>query len=217
LGILVLAAPSGPWPTPFGPSDAGPPQFAEKTSSLTTRYYLQPLHMDHNYHFVSNRPGQQTISFEVHLKDAQGRLLKTVKFPDEDANFWVRHRQSLLAQALGDDQPVEAPRGEGIAAPGQPRRKVTIWDAADGSPVNRLREVPEHLIPTQRPVYRPSEWSLLVARSYARYLCRRHQAASAELIRRSREAIMPEVLLRLDQPPPGSFDELVSNFGEFQP
>jgi hypothetical protein len=212
--VLGLAAPSGPWPTAYGSSMALEPQFAGTISRVTTPY-LQGLHMTHNYHFASDRPGLQEIYLEVRLKDAKGGLLKTLKLPDEDANFWVRHRQSLLAQALGDDRPVEAPRGEEIPAPGQLMRKVAIWDAPDRRSVHQLREVSEHLIPRQRPVYQPSQWSMVLARSYARYLCRHHQAASAEVIRHSRDAILPALMFAAEQPQ-GTFDELVCNFGEFR-
>jgi DnaJ-class molecular chaperone len=38
--------------------------------------------------------------------------LQTIKIPEDGANCWVRHRQSLLARALAEDQPVEPPQGE---------------------------------------------------------------------------------------------------------
>jgi hypothetical protein len=210
--VLVLAAPSGPWPTSFGSSMAAEPQFAQGISNATTRNYLMPLKMTHNYHFPSNRPAPPGVFFEVRLKDETGELLKTIRVPDENASFWVRHRQSLLAQALADDQPVQPRAGEVVAAPGKQVQTVDIWDTAENNTL-RLRSVPEHLIPRERPVYRPSEWSLVLARSYARYLCRVHGAASAELIRHTREPVLPAVMF-LEDPPAGTFDELVSSFGE---
>ena len=74
--------------------------------------------------------------FEVHLKDEQGQVLTTLKFPDDNANFWVRHRQNLLARALADDQQVEASGGERVAAPGHKAPSLFIWEL--GGP-RRLR------------------------------------------------------------------------------
>src|SRR5262249_51306775 len=137
------------------------------------------------------------------------------KIPDPEANFWVRHRQSLLAQALADDEPVPPPQGEKVAAPGQQTRTVEIWDEVEkGVPRLAIKKVPEHLIPRDRPVFRPSEWSLILAQSYARYLCRTHGADKAEIIRHTQEAIPPGVLFG-PEPPPGAFPVLTSNFGEY--
>jgi hypothetical protein len=212
VGCLALAAPSGPWPTAFGTSTATGPQFARAVSACTTPYYLAPLKLTHNYHFAGNRPTAPSIYVEAWLKDAEGRHIGTVRLPDERANFWVRHRQALLAQWLTDDQPVQPRMGEAIPAPNQAVPTVAIWGVGADHAL-ALRAVPEHLVPRERPVYRPSDWSLLLARSYARHLCRRHGAASAELVRHTREPILPAVLF-LPEPPADAFDELVSNFGE---
>ena len=41
----------------FGvPSPAVGPMFAGKINTVTYPYYLQPLQMTHNYHFLGNRP-----------------------------------------------------------------------------------------------------------------------------------------------------------------
>lgn len=212
VAALALAAPSGPWPTPFGRDTAAGPAFAEAVSEVTTGRYLAPLKLSHNYHFAGNRPGLPGVYFEVRLKDAAGKPLRPVRIPDPGANFWVRHRQALLAQALADDRPLSPPGGEVVAAPRQRMRTVPIWDRdADGT--LRLRRVAEHLIPRDRTVYRPSEWSLVLANSYVRHLCRRHGASSGELIRHTREPILPAVLF-LDEVPAGTFEGLISNFGE---
>jgi hypothetical protein len=210
VGILVLAAPSGPWPTPFGPSQALPPAFAGRISDVSTAYYLRPLHMMHNYHFMSNRPDQTAIFFEVRLKSEAGEVVKTLRFPEKGANAWVKQRQELLAQGLGDDEQVQAPRGEVIPAPGQKMERVPIWEPV-GENQFALREVELHLIPKDRPVFRPREWSVLLVRSYLRHLCREYGAASAELTRHSRQAVMP-ALLYLPAAPPGTYDTLQSTF-----
>ena len=79
-----------------------------------------------------------------------------------------------------------------------------------------IRQVPEHLVPRDRPVFRPGDWSLLLARSYARHLCRAHGAASCEIVRHSQEPIPPMVLFVGDNIQAGAFDELISNFGEMK-
>jgi hypothetical protein len=211
--VLVVAAPSGQWPTAFGPSMATPPAFAQALSDVTTRYYLMPLKMTHNYHFAANRTGNVAAYVEVRLKDADGKLLDTVKFPDDQANPWVRHRQSLLAQGLTDDLPVQPPQGEYIPPPGQEVPKVLLWDGGStpGSTLH-LEEKSILLIPRDRPVARPSPWMLVLARSYGRYLRRTHGAASAEMVRVSRESTMP--MLMFEERLPANFDTLVSDFGE---
>ena len=98
--IVVLAAPSGPWPADGGSTLSTPPQFAYSLNNLAPAKYLQSLGMMNHFHFNSNRPAVPGVSFEVRLKDASGKHLTTVKFPDGDSNFSVRHRQSLLAHGL---------------------------------------------------------------------------------------------------------------------
>jgi len=211
---MVLAAQSGPWFTPMGPSSALPPPFAESINEVASPNYLRWIKMTNDYHFASNRPALPAAIFEVRLKDQDGKELAILKFPDGKANFWVRHRQSMLARALADDQPVQPTQGELIPAPGQQVHTVQIWD---GEPQHQqLRTVPEHLIPRERPVFRPSEWSLLLAKSYARFLCRTHGAASAEVIRHTRESLSP-MIWRGFNPPPESTNDFVAHFGDFKP
>jgi hypothetical protein len=230
VGVVVLAAPSGPWPSMEGPSMAGPPQFAQ---TLLTRNnfdpatrkikpekdpnllgYLRLVRMPHHYHFSTNRPEQPGAYIEARLKDEAGQPITTLKFPDPNANFWVQHRQDILARALANDEPVQPPQSEIIAAPAQETRKVTIWEPAEGGGRSlKLKTVPEHLVPRDRPVERPAEWAVLLAQSYARYLCRSHGAASVEIIRHTQFPIPPSVLFM--EPQAGAFDELASNFGEY--
>ncbi len=214
VAAMVLAAPSGPWPSGGGSTMSTPPQFAYSLNELVPAGYLQSLGMANNYHFLRNRPAVPGVSFEIRLRDETGTPLKTVKFPDESANFWVRHRQSLLARGLADDQPVEPPQGEMIPAPNRSAPMVQIWEMA-GNQQLQLRRVPQHLVSRDRPVYSPSERSLLLARSYARYLCRGNRATRAEVIRHTQEPIPPAVMFMSGPPPPGaSNNDLISNFGE---
>lgn len=212
VATAVLATPSGPWPTNFGTSMAEEPRFAQAINAPLTRYYLRPLHLNHNYHFNSNRNDVSIVEFEVKLRDRDGNMLKTVKFPEADANPWNRERQKHLALGLGDDQPVQPPRGEAIPAPGGKVKMVTMWEGTQNDPTLRVKEVPEHLVPRDHPVFAPSDWARLLARAYARYLGRQYGAASAEIVRRSREPIMPAAMFSSPQTM-DSFDELVSTFG----
>jgi hypothetical protein len=208
----ALAAPSGPWPGPEGPDLHSPPQFAFSLDQAGPAQYLDAAKLTHNYHFSTSRPGTPGARLEVRLKDAAGNEVATVPVPDPAANPWVRHRQSLLAQWLTNDLPVPPPQSEVIAAPNQAPPAVLLWDL-DGNNRLKLKSVPQHLVPRDRPVMRPSEASLLLVRSYARHLCRTHGAASAEVVRHTRYPI-PSVVMTWTEVPPGAFDELVSNFGE---
>jgi hypothetical protein len=160
---------------------------------------------------VSNQPEQGDVYFEAELKDASGHVLKKLRFPDPSANLWVRQRQLLLAHGLWDDIPVPPPQGEEVGAPKQGAPSAEIWELGPGK-VLRLRTIPEHLIPRDHPVSRPSEWSRLLARSYARYLCRVHGAASAEIIRHTKEPLLSAVLL-IDE---SDTEEMVATFGEMK-
>lgn len=209
--VNVLSTTSGPWPSPFGSSPADPPMFASVLSRRVMPY-LGALKMTHTYHFSSNIPATPGIRLEARLKDDRGQLLMTIRVPDEQANLRVRHRQALLARGLGDDAPVAPPQGEAVAAPGQQLQTVPVWDGGPDR-ILRIRELPEHLLPRDRPLMRPNEWALLLSRSYARYLCRTHGAASAEIVRIHQDPIYPTVLF-LGEPPTGALEPYQSIFGE---
>jgi hypothetical protein len=216
VGALALGAYSGPWVTEFGSSTARGPEFARVFAKVLRPTYFKILNMPHDYHFASDGPEVQGVFLEARLKNERGETVRTINIPEEGENFWVRHRESLLVLSVADDVPVQAPRGEVIPGEGEQVRKVAIWDSLEGDTVARLRTVPEHLIPRQRPVYRPSEASLLRARSFARYLCRTYGVAKVELLRHSRNAIQPANVLR-GEPIPGTFEELICSFGDLQP
>jgi hypothetical protein len=168
--------------------------------------------MTHNYHFPTNRPGAPGVSLEVKLKDASGKVVETLKFPDDKANAFVRHRQVLLVRQLADDQPMPPQQAEVVAAPNRQIRNLDIWEMTEPGKL-RLQAVPEIVVPRDRPVFRPSDWSMLLAKSYARYVVRSHNAASVELIRHTKDPV-PPIVLYLGDVPPGAFDELVSSYGE---
>jgi hypothetical protein len=219
VGMLVLSTSSGPWPTRFGESMADGPYFAIKLNRLFFSAYLEPLRLTHTYHYASDRPLVSAVWFEGKLKNANGDVFKTVKIPEESANFSVRHRQHLIAMFLGNDQPVQAPRAESISAPGQKMRQVSIWEGGEANTL-RLIQKEEHLVPKDRPVMRPTDWSLILARSYQRYLNRRYKADAVELVRHSKEPVMPGLMFLPRRPdgtletPPETFSELISTYGE---
>jgi hypothetical protein len=214
--LLGLASFTGPWLMVMGPSMAEGPPFATEITLYTKPYYLEPLHLENDYHFQSNRMQLPSTYFEAVLKDKSGEVIRTIKFPDPKANFWVRHRQSLLAQGLQNDMPIQPPPGEKIPAPGQKPPTVTFWDRGQEDAVFKLHTLPEHLLPRNRPqMLQPSDWSLVLAEAYKRHLRRRYGAASVELIRHSRAPILPAIMF-LAEPPPGSLDEQVCSFEEFR-
>jgi hypothetical protein len=208
----ALGARSGPWPVNGELGWATPPQFAQEINSLCGSY-LWALNLTSDYHFPSDRP-QLASRFEVRLRDAQGNELEVVQIPDPSANAFVRHRQSLLADGLAADMAVEAPPGEFVPAPNQPVRTVVYWNF-EGGPIGALRTIEEHLIPRDQQVTGPTDWALLLARSYSRYLCRTHGAASAEIVRHTKDAIPPDVLFADSPPQAAAFDSAAASFGVF--
>jgi hypothetical protein len=222
INMYILAAPSGPWLVPgFGPSPALGPPFASELSKATTEYYLQPLRMAGNYHYSSNHVDMPSIVFEARLRDERGDVFKTLQFPSPKDNFWLRHRHAILAEGLGGDVPIPLPRGEMIPAQGQATQTLKLWYPADPQEKKlAIRETEQHLVkdlfkdPGMQ-LARPREWTLLLARSYARYLARAYGAASVQIIRNSRDPVMPALLFG-ETVPPGTFETLVSQFEDYR-
>lgn len=228
LAALALSARSGPWVTPFGNTPAEGPQFATTIAGFSTDYYLRFLGMTHNYHFISSQASFPGVAFEARLRDADGNVIKTVKFPDPDANIWVQHRQKLLAQAIGDDQPAPQRGGEALARQGDQVRKLYFWlqpaevekikktrielptlstiDApVEGRTVNNIMLVPVRVddrnnVPDRMTLSTPSDWSLLLSKAFARHLARSNNASTVELVRVHRASIRPELMFA-DRPP----------------
>jgi hypothetical protein len=209
--VHALAAQSGPWPGPDGPSQADPPSFAQALDSQGAAGYLKLVKLTHNYHFAGNYPLNPGVFLEATFKDAHGDPI-AVRFPDPEANPWVRHLQEVFVQGLASDLPVAPLEGETVPAPNKQVRTLAIWDQANNDSL-RLRHVQEHLIPRNRPVEGPSEWSLVLVHSYARYLCRKYGATSVEVVRHHREPLPPAAMLS-SRPPPFAFKEMLSNYGE---
>jgi len=227
--FLVLGAPSGPWPTPFGESNASGPYFAQTIGSFASDNYLRPLRMTHNYHFASNRTEEEFVAFDVILKDADGREIRKVSLPEPDANFWIRHRQKILARNLVPDVPLAPAGAEKIAAPGKIPEKIPFWEpvveekkegnvlaAQSATTKLRIRREFEHLIPRERMVSKVSEWSQVAATEYQRFLCEKYGAHSSELVRYYRQAILPEYLAIDPKLIPIAFPEIISFFEEYR-
>jgi hypothetical protein len=224
--FLVLGAQSGPWPTPYGESNADGPYFAQKIGSFLSDNYLRHLRMTHNYHFVSNRTDEEYVAFDVILRDAKGVEIKKVSIPDPDANFWVRHRQKILARNLVPDVPVAPAGAEKLAAPGKKLQKIPFWEPVEekkeGLPLPNqpsttklvIRRELEHLIPRDRPVSKVSDWSMVVAEEYQRFLCEKYDAAKSDLIRYYRQPVLPEYLAIRQAP--NAFPEIISYFEEYR-
>ena len=221
IGLYSLAASSGPWPMAPGYPDYLPPtsdgigpQFARVVgANFAFPYYLQPLQMTHNYHFASNRPSEFAVYFEVRLKNDLGDV-RTLKFPDDKANPWVRHRQEVLAQHLVPDimlPPAGAPL-VGIEIEEKPT--VDLW-VRDAELRQHLEKVGANSKKRRTPgVDQPTTWSKALVKSYVRYLCREHNATSAQFIRYTRRTVRPEDMFmprRAD-----IYKELVSDFGEYR-
>jgi hypothetical protein len=206
LTVNALAAPSGPWPDD---GIIGPPFLAAETSDAFARDYLGLLRLSLNYHLFANRePANQGVYLEFRLKDEQDKELARAKLPDDDANVWVRHRQLVLIQIFASDQLITPPLSEVIAAPGREVPTVQFWEEG------LLRTTDINQIPRNRPVFAPSQWTFLFARSYARYLCRQHGAAKVEVLRHHQDPMRPNVLTR-EGVSAKEFEERISNFGEF--
>jgi hypothetical protein len=211
----VLAAPSGPWVTPGDPFGemAMPPRFALGLGEVLAPNYLKPIKMVQNYHFLSNQTKLPEVYFEAKLSNETNQEIATQKLPDEHANFWVRHRYSLLARGLGGDMPFQPMEGEAVGAPGQSVPDATVW-SWEGK-IKTIESLPQHLVPRNRDVLRPSELARVLAKSYARYLSSSTGAVSVEVIRYSRYPI-PHNVLFMGKPPPDMLEPVVASFGKEQ-
>ncbi len=201
--FLVLAASSGPWLINFGPipsSDALGPPFATTVNQVTANYYLRPLQMTHNYHFLSNRAGEPGVRFEAKIRDEDGNVIETVEIPDQRANFWVWHRQKLLAQGIYQDQMVQRSGTEKIEAPDKKASFTKYyWNPSkDGGPMTLLARSSAGN-PPEEVQLRPTAWSLVLAKSYMRYLRDKYDAKSVDLYRHTRQGIRPELMLTSKQ------------------
>lgn len=208
----VLAAPSGPWPSQMeGAQPAHAPFFAEQISNKLDPW-LSTLKLSSNFHFNECRP---TIStrFEAVLRDELKNEIKRLKFPEETSMPSVRHRHLLLSMELSQDEPLEALAGEWVPSPGKEPRQLPVWRVAEGSREGALGTIAENVIPRDRPIFAPSQTAQIAARSYSRFLCREHHAATCEIVRYTRILYAPMLLTEPTDPNPAPFEEESRSFG----
>lgn len=214
LGIVIchaLAAPSGPWVTDAGPQWYSPPQFAYLVAEATHPLYGDGLKLNQRFRYPSTRPDLPGARLEVRIQDEKGATTRTVRLPDPDANPWVRYRQTILAREVYDDQPIPPPAGEVIPAPGQVAPRTLIWEERPNRELV-LQEIPVHLVPRDRPNMRPTPWSVLLARAYARRVERTLQAPKVDVVRITKQPIYPAILDNPSLPMPT--EPLIASFGE---
>jgi hypothetical protein len=216
LGVRVLAAPSGPWPAPppDGAMPMPPPAFAGTLHNWTGAYYLPAVKLTHDYHFTTNHTGGTGIYLEARLTDRDGKEV-TLKLPDDGANPWVRHRQTLLAAQLGEDVSEVIQGAPKVAAEGQEVPTRWIWERSEKNQNEmRLIKEKEQNLSRVAPTIQPNPEALVLANAYARYLCRVYGADKVELRRYHAERIPPFLMDSPEQPMPGAFSTQVSYFGE---
>jgi hypothetical protein len=189
-----------------------PPAASLLHDTIGTRRYLQAIGLNNDYHFPSNRVSAPDAYLEVVLEDEDGSKVKSLRYPDPDAPYFVRYRQARLIRWLIEDLPIAPlPATERIYPPGKPPARVAFWDQVEPRRLV-LAEVLEPEVPRGRPLVRPAPWSMVVLRSLARHACREHGAAHARILRHSKEALSPEGLMDPRALPP-EMDELVSDYG----
>ncbi|MFN4260302.1 MAG: hypothetical protein ACK4RK_13480 [Gemmataceae bacterium] len=214
--IVVLAAPSGPWASMQGMSyPEQPPQFALAINQRTAPYYLDPLRLAYNFHYMSNNPTMLGARLEMRLLDETGKQVAVVRLPDENVNFWVRHRQRLLAEKLATmDVPPFQLTQEKVYPDDSKPPEVHFWDEQSNFNM-ALVSRPENLAPRDRPLSHPSSMAMLMVNSFARHLCRKYKdqgVVRVKLIRQTQSPIPPQVLW--DQSIPSMvFDTQNWNFG----
>lgn len=206
--VAVLSSQSGPWP---GDNLAHAPLFAEQLAGVLEPW-LGVVKLSTNFHFNECRPTVST-RFEAILRDAGGKEVQRFQFPQESASAGLRHRQSLLAFEISQDEPLRPPQGFWVAAPGKEPKKVPIWQVEEGSREGKLGSIAENLIPRDRPVFAPTPLAAIAARSYSRFLCRLHGAASCEIVRFDRMLYPPMLVMENSEPNPSFFEENSRSFG----
>jgi hypothetical protein len=215
-GLIVnsLASWSGPWPGPMGQVEGTPPAFAAAFQGEALGNYLKLVRFTHNYHFPTDRTDAFEFQAEFKLKDRDGNEVATVWLPDPSANPWVRHRQGLLVRSL-EDQPIPPPQSEEIAGPGRQAPELTVWQGDETS--GKLVSMPKHLVPRDRPVAQPTDYSMLMVKALTRSLCRQHGAASAEVIRHARGPVVSPLVQLTESQRTAAHREMVSDYGEIRP
>lgn len=212
--IMTLNEPSGPWPVDGAGIPADPPRFVREIGNYwLTNLYHNSVRSNHSFHFSSNRQEGQEISFDGLIKDDKGTVIKKVSIPDPEAPSSIQVRQRLLAQQLGNDEPLPPQQGVIIAAPGKELEPIRWWhQEADRRYI--LKTENPNAVPRNQSFMHPTDAQLIIARSYSRFLSRQNAGAKVELTRSWYNPIMPMVLV--NDPPPNAADlrHFSSSYGE---
>lgn len=212
--ILTLNEPSGPWPVQGAGMPADAPRFASGIGNhWLTNLYHNTVRCSHSFHFSSNRQEHQEITFEGLLKDDKGTVVRKVTIPDPEAPSSIQIRQRLLAQQLGNDEPLPPQQGVVIAAPGQELKPIRWWHQ-DADRRYVLKVDNPNAVPRNQNFMHPTDGQLLIARSFARFLSRQNGGGKVELNRYWFDPVLPMALF--NDPPPSADDlrRYSSSYGE---
>ena len=199
IAVNILADVSGPWPNLFGPGRGlgAPPPFIGDGLTQAARDYVDLVRLGENGRFPSNRWYDLQVQLDAVLFNEKGEEIAKRTLPDPNATPWIRAREQLLAQALANDLERPNPGNEAIPPAGQEPVKVPVWRLAKpDDTIQVLAYVPLHLLSREpgAPDWGPSDWGLLLSKSYATHLCRQTGAASVEIRRRWRYRILPSFI-----------------------
>ena len=211
--IMTLNVPSGPWPTPQGGSTAEAPPFALTIGRNLAMPYQTAIRSNSTFRFSSIRQEQLDISFEAKLKDDKGTITGKIIFPDPGAPASIQYRQKLLAQQLGNDEPLPPQQGV-ILAPEGKQLPTLHWWQQDGDRQYVLKQENANAVPRNQQFMQPSVSQLIVVKSFSRFLARHHAAAKVEINRIWYDPIMPMVLITDTPPTSDDLRRYSSSYGE---
>lgn len=211
--FMTLNVPSGPWATPQGAMPALAPAFANTIGSSFALPYQSVLRSNSTFRFSSMRQEQLDLTFEALLKDDKGTVTRKISYPDPTAPSSIQYRQKLLAQQLGNDEPLPPQQSVIIAAPGEQLPTLRWWQQ-DGDRRYVLKQDNPNAVPRNQQFMQPSQAQMIVAKSYARFLARHHAAPKVEIQRSWYDPIMPMVLINQDPPTADELRRFMSSYGE---
>lgn len=208
----VLAIPTGPWVVFGGTGMASPPRFADRlVDAPPIRGYLQALHLTDGHRSLWNGVPEQA-RIEAVLLDDNDKELGTLTFPDAKATGTVRQRQLLMALALNSEEMLPPATSEEVPAPGAVVDTVSFFRSLDGRKFERV-EIDKNLLPRNRNNMTPTDWAMINARSFGRYLTKKHNATKVELRVKLRPIMPPDWV---ESPPGGTnFTDIVKILGVF--
>ena len=215
--IMTLNVPSGPWAMANGGSSTVlSPPFVLLFGSSVASPYQNILMCNSTFKFGSLRQEQPEVAFEALLKDDKGTITRKISYPDPEAPSSIRYRQMRLAQQLGNDEPLPPQQGVIIAAPGK-QLPTMLWWKSDGERREVLKQDDPNAVPRNQTFMQPSVSQMIAAKSYSRYLTRKHGTAKVELTRLFYDPIYPMVLINDTPPTADMLRRFSSSYGELNP